>query len=68
VKKRAFRDLWITRINAAARSRGLSYHQFIEGLKRAGVELDRKMLADIAIADMPAFSQIADFAKHHLST
>ena len=67
VRKREFRGLWITRINAAAQLNGLSYNQFIKGLKQAGVELDRKILADLAVSDMPAFGQIAQFAKAHLT-
>jgi large subunit ribosomal protein L20 len=66
VKKRTFRGLWITRIGAAAKLNGLSYNQFIRGLKQAGVELDRKMLADLAVADLPAFGQLAQCAKSHL--
>ena len=66
VKKRTFRGLWITRINAGARLSGLSYSQLIKGLKQAGVELDRKILAELAVSDMPAFSQIAQLAKTHL--
>ncbi|MFQ5684426.1 MAG: 50S ribosomal protein L20 [Candidatus Binatia bacterium] len=62
VKKRDFRGLWITRINAAAHLNGLSYRQFMNGLKQAGVELDRKILADLAVSDMPAFGQIAQLA------
>ncbi len=67
VKKRTFRGLWITRIGAAAKINGLSYSQLIKGLKLAGVELDRKVLAEIAIADMAGFGQIAQTAKSHLS-
>lgn len=67
VRRREFRGLWITRINAAAQLNGLSYNQFIKGLKQAGVELDRKILADLAVSDMPAFGQIAQFAKAHLT-
>jgi large subunit ribosomal protein L20 len=66
VKKRNFRGLWITRIGAAAKLHGLSYSQFIKGLKQAGIELDRKILAEIAVADMPAFGQLAQAAKSHL--
>ncbi len=66
VRRREFRSLWITRINAAARLSGLSYSRLVKGLKEAGVELDRKMLADIAVADAPAFVQIAQLAKAHL--
>jgi len=67
VKKRTFRGLWITRIGAAAKINGISYSQLIKGLKQAGVELDRKILAEIAVADMTAFGQIAETAKSHLS-
>jgi large subunit ribosomal protein L20 len=67
VKKRTFRGLWITRIGAAAKLNGLSYSQFIKGLKQAGVELDRKILAELAIVDLPAFGQLAQTAKSHLS-
>ena len=67
VRRRDFRSLWIIRINAAARLSGLSYSRFIKGLKQAGVELDRKVLADLAVSDMPAFGQIAQLAKSHLS-
>lgn len=67
VKKRTFRGLWITRIGAAAKLNGLSYSQLIKGLKQAKVELDRKMLAELAVADLPAFGQLAQTAKSHLS-
>ena len=67
VKKRTFRGLWITRINAGARLSGFSYSQLIKGLKSAHVELDRKILADLAISDPPAFNQIAELAKTHLA-
>ena len=67
VRRREFRTLWITRINAGARLSGLSYSQLIRGLKQAGVELDRKILADIAVADAPAFGRIAELAKSHLT-
>ncbi len=66
-KKRQFRALWIARINAAARMNGLSYSRFINGLKRAGVELDRKVLAEIAYSDMPAFGALAEQAKAGLA-
>ena len=62
-KKRDFRRLWITRINAAARLNGLSYSHFINGLKKAEIEIDRKMLADLAVHDAPAFAKLADAAK-----
>lgn len=63
VKKREFRALWIQRINAGARENGLSYSRMINGLQRAGVELDRKVLADLAITDKPAFAALANQAK-----
>lgn len=66
VRRREFRGLWITRINAAAQLCGLSYSQFMRGLKRARVELDRKILAELAVSDAAAFGQIAQFAKSHL--
>ncbi len=62
-RKRDFRRLWITRINAAARQHGLSYSQFISRLKEAGVELNRKVLADLAISDPAAFSKLVELAK-----
>lgn len=62
-KKRQFRALWIARINAAARECGLSYSRLIDGLKKAGVEVDRKMLADVAFHDSVAFAAIAAQAK-----
>jgi len=68
VKKRQFRALWIQRINAAARMNGLSYSRMINGLNKAGVVVDRKMLADIAVHDMPAFSQLAEKAKAALAS
>lgn len=61
-KKSDFRTLWITRINAAARMHGLSYSRFMQGLKAAGIELDRKALADLAVRDMDAFGKIAESA------
>jgi large subunit ribosomal protein L20 len=66
-KKRTFRQLWITRINAAARLNGLSYNQFINGCGRAGIELDRKVLADLAVSDPAAFAAIAERAKAALA-
>jgi large subunit ribosomal protein L20 len=63
VKKRDFRALWITRINAAARINGLSYSKFIFGLKTAKVEIDRKVLADLAVSDPAGFAAIANLAK-----
>jgi large subunit ribosomal protein L20 len=62
-KKRDFRRLWITRINAAARLNGLSYSHFINGLKKAEIDIDRKMLADLAVHDLSAFNKLADAAK-----
>lgn len=62
-RKRQFRQLWITRINAAARINGLSYSRFINGLMKAGVELDRKVLADLAVNDKLAFAKLAEAAK-----
>lgn len=64
-KKRDFRSLWIVRVNAAARANGLTYSEFMGGLKRAGVEIDRKTLAQLAAANAPAFSEIAEIAKKH---
>ena len=63
VKKRDFRALWITRINAAARTNGLSYSKLIHGLKIAKVEIDRKVLADLAVSDPRAFTEIVGVAK-----
>ena len=65
-KKRTFRDLWQARINAAARSAGISYSRFIEGLKAAKCELDRKIIADIAAQDGAAFTVLVDLAKNAL--
>ena len=65
-KKRVIRRLWITRINAAARLNGMSYSVFMNGLKRAGIELDRKVLSDIAINDPDAFTALTDLAKKAL--
>lgn len=62
-KKREIRRLWITRINAAARLNGLSYSVFMNGLKKAGVELDRKVLSDMAISDPQAFASLVEVAK-----
>ncbi|MED4401162.1 50S ribosomal protein L20 [Metabacillus fastidiosus] len=66
-KKRDFRKLWITRINAAARINGLSYSRLMHGLKLAGIEVNRKMLADLAISDDKAFAQLADAAKAQIN-
>ena len=62
-RKRVFRALWIARINAAAREHGLSYSRFMHGLKEAGVEIDRKVLAELAISDPQAFGALAEKAK-----
>jgi large subunit ribosomal protein L20 len=64
-KKREFRALWITRINAAARQNGLTYNRFIQGLKGAGVEVDRKILAELAVSDPAAFATLVELAKEH---
>ena len=65
-KKREFRRLWITRINAGARENGLSYNQFIHGLKQAEIEVDRKILADLAVREPEVFAQMAARAKEAL--
>ncbi len=67
VRKRQFRRLWIVRINAAARLNGMSYNQFINGLHKAAIELDRKVLADLAVKDPAAFTAVAERAKSALS-
>ena len=67
VKKRTFRSLWIARINAAARDCGITYSQFINGLKKASIEIDRKVLADIAVFDKTGFAKIAEKAKASLA-
>ncbi len=67
LRKRDFRRLWIVRINAAARMNGLSYSQFINGLKKAGIQLDRKVLADLAVNDLEAFSKLVEKAKEALT-
>ena len=67
VKKRSFRGLWIQRINAGAREHGLTYSQFMNGLKRAGVELDRKVLSDLAVREPAAFKSLAEQAQGALS-
>ncbi|WP_459499171.1 50S ribosomal protein L20 [Bacillus sp. C1] len=66
-KKRDFRKLWITRINAAARMNGLSYSRLMHGLKVAGIEVNRKMLADLAVHDEKAFAELATVAKNNLN-
>ena len=65
-KKGAFRRLWIQRINAAARAQGLTYNRFIQGLKAAEVEVDRKILADLAVNDIDAFNALVEVAKANL--
>ena len=67
VRKREFRKLWITRINAAARVHGLSYSRLISGLHKAGVAIDRKLLADLAVNDAVAFGVLAEQAKAHVT-
>ena len=67
-RKRSFRRLWILRINAAARQEGLSYNQFIAGCKKANIELDRKVLADLAVREPAAFKAIAEQAKTALQS
>ena len=66
-RKRQFRQLWIARINAAARMNGLSYSKFMYGLKSAGVEMNRKILADLAVNDATAFTALAETAKKALN-
>lgn len=67
-KKRQFRSLWIIRINAAAREAGLSYSRLIEGLNKADIEIDRKVLAELAVSDKNAFARLADQAKSCLAS
>jgi large subunit ribosomal protein L20 len=67
-RKRDFRRLWIIRINAAARQQGLSYNQFVAGCRKANIELDRKVLADLAVTDPAAFAKIAEQAKAALGS
>jgi large subunit ribosomal protein L20 len=67
-RKGDFRQLWITRINAAARQNGVTYNRFIQGLKIAGVEVDRKILADLAVNDAAAFTALAELAKKNVVT
>lgn len=64
-KKGDFRKLWIQRINAAARAEGMTYNRFISGLKNAGIEVDRKMLAEMAVSDAPAFAALVKVAKEN---
>ena len=68
VRKRMFRALWIQRINAAARERGLSYSRMINGLKKQNIDIDRKILADLAVYEQDTFTALADKAKQALST
>ena len=63
LKKRDFRRLWITRISAAAREQGITYSKFINGLKKAGIEIDRKSLAEIAVSDPKAFADLVTMVK-----
>ena len=67
-RKGDFRQLWITRINAAARANGLTYNRLIQGLRLAGVEVDRKILADLAVNDAAAFAALAELAKANVNT
>src|SRR6201747_2728621 len=67
-RKGDFRQLWITRINAAARQNGVTYNRFIQGLKVAGVEVDRKILADLAVNDAAAFTALPELAKANVNT
>lgn len=66
-RKRQFRVLWIARINAASRECGLSYSKFMNGVKKAAIEIDRKVLADLAVFDKPAFARIVEMAKASLA-
>jgi large subunit ribosomal protein L20 len=66
-RKRVFRSLWIARINAAARSRGVTYSRFMAGLKKAAIDIDRKVLADLAVNDPAAFGSIVDKVKAQLA-
>ena len=66
-RKRQFRRLWIVRINAAAREFGLSYSRFMDGLNKADIEIDRKVLADLAVHDLPAFGALSEKAKASLN-
>jgi large subunit ribosomal protein L20 len=67
-RKRQFRNLWIARINAAARENGLSYSRFIDGLNKASIEIDRKVLADIAVSDKSTFTELVNQAKSSLAS
>jgi large subunit ribosomal protein L20 len=68
VRKREFRQLWIIRINAAARERGLRYSEFIAGLRKAGIELDRKTLAEMAVNDVAAFDAVVEKSREALAS
>lgn len=68
LRKRDFRSLWITRINAAARENGLSYSQMILGLKQAKVEINRKMMAELAVSHPEGFTRLAEVARNHLTS
>ena len=68
LKKREYRALWIARINAGARELGLTYSRFMNGLKKAAIEVDRKVLAELAVSDKPAFAKIVEQAKSKLPT
>ena len=67
LKKRDFRSLWITRISAGCKSNGMNYSTFMNGLKKAGVEINRKMLAELAVSDKAAFTQLTEMAKAQLA-
>ena len=67
IKKRTFRSLWIVRINAAARLNGISYNEFINGLKLANIDINRKMLSEIALSDPAAFAKLTELAKNPVS-
>lgn len=67
-KKREFRKLWIARINAATRANGMTYSQFVNGLKKANIDINRKMLADLAVYDIDSFNQIVAIAKSQVTT
>ncbi len=68
VRKREFRRLWIARINAAARAHGITYSRFMEGLRKAQVGVDRKILADMAVRDQEGFAKLVEIAKAHVSS
>ena len=67
-RKRQFRSLWIERINAASRSQGITYSQLIDGLAKAKIEINRKMLADLAVTDPESFSSLVEVAKKHITS